>query len=332
VEKEREMVSKFPYAFLLFSIVKIRMWALLLPTRSVAAFASSRYGSRAMIRRSIVLMTAVDEDVVETTKSLDSTWDIATLKNQVQRLVLRSHKKIAKANTRLVNAQTQVEELNTNPEVTMEALESCPNVDAVALELKELQERLVKLNSLEELLNFEKKKQGVLPQAAASLALELGVSDEPVPRQERGPKKANGPRESSKSRLPYRRYYSDDIEIRVGKKAEDNDQLSCNPQHRDGSDWWMHASGCPGSHIVIRCQDDNLKDKVVQDAAALAARQSKCGGSTIQVSLTRCRDVKKPPGAKAGLVQLTGKVQTISVNMKEAEVRLKRLDETMIIN
>lgn len=94
----------------------------------------------------------------------------------------------------------------------------------------------------------------------------------------------------------------------------------------------MHASGCPGSHVVIRCHDQNLAEAVVQDAAALAARQSKCGGSVIKVSLTRCRDVKKPPGAKPGLVSLTGNVRTVSVNMKEAEVLLKRLDETCLVN
>lgn len=118
----------------------------------------------------------------------------------------------------------------------------------------------------------------------------------------------------------------------MGKKAEDNDELSCNPEYRDGSDWWMHASGCPGSHVVIRCQDSNLSEDVIQDAAALAARQSKCNGSVIKVNLSRCRDVKKPPGAKPGLVQLTGNVKTVSVNMKEAEERLKRLDKTCQIN
>jgi len=94
----------------------------------------------------------------------------------------------------------------------------------------------------------------------------------------------------------------------------------------------MHAAGCPGSHIVIRCHDEQLDAEVKNDAAALAARQSKCQckcqGSTIKVSLTRWRDVKKPPGAVPGLVQLTGKVETVSVNMKEAETRLDRLDAT----
>jgi predicted ribosome quality control (RQC) complex YloA/Tae2 family protein len=75
-----------------------------------------------------------------------------------------------------------------------------------------------------------------------------------------------------------------------------------------------------------------VNDEVVQDAAALTARQSKCSGKVIKVSMTRARDVKKPPGAKAGLVQLMGSVRTISVNMKEAESRLNRLDKTVLIN
>mmetsp|Transcript_24504 Transcript_24504/g.57594 ORF Transcript_24504/g.57594 Transcript_24504/m.57594 type:complete len:147 (+) Transcript_24504:876-1316(+) len=92
------------------------------------------------------------------------------------------------------------------------------------------------------------------------------------------------------------------------------------------------ASGCPGSHVIIRCHDQKLNEDVVMDAAALAARQSKCNGNIIKVSMTRARDVKKPLGAKAGLVELTGQVRTVTVNMKEVQVRLCRLDETMLIN
>ena len=83
---------------------------------------------------------------------------------------------------------------------------------------------------------------------------------------------------------------------------------------------------------MIRCRDQNVDEDVVQDAAALAARQSKCNGNIIKVSMTRARDVKKPPGAKPGLVQLTGQVRTVVVNMKEAQARLDRLDKTVIIN
>jgi hypothetical protein len=48
--------------------------------------------------------------------------------------------------------------------------------------------------------------------------------------------------------------------------------------------------------------------------------------------MTRCKDIVKPPGAKAGLVQLRGNVKTIVVNMKQAQVRLERLDKTVLIN
>jgi predicted ribosome quality control (RQC) complex YloA/Tae2 family protein len=119
--------------------------------------------------------------------------------------------------------------------------------------------------------------------------------------------------------------------LKVGKQAPDNDELSINPEHRDSADWWMHASGCPGSHVVIRSHAQSLDDEVVKDAAALAARQSKCSGNTIKVSMVRCRDVSKPRGAVAGLVQLNGNIRTISVNMKEAQTRLARLDENVRI-
>ena len=281
-------------------------------------------------------MSTVDEDETETTvKNLESTWNIPGLKKEVMRLSQRCFKKIGKANQRLVKAKETVQDLISDPNATLEALENCPNIEACELELQELQQRMRMLNTLDESLsnNLEsKKKSMVLPEEIAQLALDLGVDDQPPSRPVRAPKQ-KGPRRDAPSRKPYRRYYSfNNIEIRVGKKAEDNDQLTLSPEHRDGSDWWMHASGCPGSHVVIRYGQQDLPREVIQDAAALAARQSKCTGSVIKVSLTRCRDIKKPPGAKAGLVMLTGNVKTISVNMKQAEERLNRLEETVMVN
>lgn len=282
----------------------------------------------------VLLMTAVDEDEVATAANrIDSEWYTPGLKKEVQRLILRCHKKIGKAHERLTKARDQAKALVEDESATLSDLEQCPDVNALELELKELQSRLRGLHQLEEALQPIKKKSTVLPAEIAQLVVDLGVDDQPLAPAPRGPGKIKGPRERSTSRKPYRRFYSfDNIEIRVGKKAEDNDQLTLSPKHRDGGDWWMHASGCPGSHVVIRCHDEVLDEQVVEDAAALAARQSKCQGSIIHVSLTRCRDIKKPPGAKAGLVQLTGKVRTVSVNMKEAEKRLERLDATVKVN
>ena len=291
------------------------------------------------------IMMAVDDDNTsggedgddDQQRTVESEWDVSGLKAEVTRNQNRAIKKIGKASKRLEDAKKTVEELMSDPNASMEALEACPNVDALQAELDELRDRMKKLNELEKQLKGIKAKKGkrkVLPEDVAAIALDLGVNDEPPKRAPRGPKKKKGPRASEVTpRRPYRRYYTENkIEIRVGKRSDDNDALSLLPEHRDGADWWMHASGCPGSHVVIRTHDQDPDANVLQDAAALAARQSKCSGSVIKVSLCRCRDVTKPRGAKPGLVQLNGPVRTISVNMKEAEKRLQRLDTTELLN
>mmetsp|Transcript_11183 Transcript_11183/g.32291 ORF Transcript_11183/g.32291 Transcript_11183/m.32291 type:complete len:401 (+) Transcript_11183:163-1365(+) len=276
---------------------------------------------------------ATVEDEEEVAVDLDRTWNLGGLRKEVSRLTVRCHKKTGKANDRLRKAREEVERLTGSDDVTMEELEKCPNLDELEADVEGLKTRLTQLNQLEVLLADVKGKKVVLPEHIAKLALSLEVNDEPPKRSERGPKKKKGPRVMNSSRLPYRRFYTvNKTEIRVGKQAEDNDELSIKPEHRDGADWWMHAAGCPGSHVVIRCHDQNLDQEVVMDAAALAARQSKCNGSVIKVSLTRARDVKKPPGAKAGLVMITGSVRTVSVNTKEAQSRLDRLDQTVLVN
>jgi len=272
----------------------------------------------------------IHQDEEET--SLLREWNIPELKKEVARLVSRCFKKIGKAATRLDKANVQVEEIRTNPDATLDDLEACPNTGIFELELENLKDRLKKLNLLtDELqkLKLGKKKNILLPGDLVGIILELEVNDEPPKRDVQvKKKKGKGPRQVA-ARLPYFQYYTENnTEIRVGRRSSDNDELSCNPKHRDGPDWWMHASGCPGSHVVIRCHDENLDQEVIRDAASLAARQSKCTGNLIKVSMTRCRDVMKPGGVAAGMVQLTGKVTAVSVDMKKAEKRLARIDKT----
>merc|ERR1712194_20886 len=266
------------------------------------------------------------------TKTITSTWDIKGLKKENQRVILRCVKKIQKASIRLRNAQEQIEKLLEDGDTTLEELESSPPSENYKIDLELLQSRLKKLNILEEGLMKIKKKKDVLPQELAILAIELEVNDIPFVQPVRTAKKKNK-QTNTGPRKPYKRYYTTDgTEIRVGKQAEDNDQLSISREHRSSSNWWMHASGCPGSHVVIRLDDNNLSSDVINDAAALAARQSKCTGGVIKVSLTRCRNISKPPGAKAGLVYINGDVKTVKVNMDEAKGRLDRLDKTMLVN
>ncbi len=119
----------------------------------------------------------------------------------------------------------------------------------------------------------------------------------------------------------------------VGKQATDNDVLSLSPQHRSPSHWWYHASGCAGSHVILCTEASSPSDKDVRDAASLAALKSKCvNQSVIKVSMTRARNVSKPPGAKAGLVMLNGDVRTIVLRKDEVERRCERLEKTVLVN
>ena len=64
----------------------------------------------------------------------------------------------------------------------------------------------------------------------------------------------------------------------------------------------------------------------------LAARASKCPPPVIKVTCAPCGSVSKPPGAKAGLVQLGGRVETLTVDLRKVEGRLKELDDGCVVN
>ena len=102
-------------------------------------------------------MSAIDEDdtatiVTTVRKTVESTWDVPGLKKEVFRLIQRCHKKVGQANNRLTVAKETVDRLTSDPLATLEQLEQCPDVDSLAIELREIQARLRKLNELEESL------------------------------------------------------------------------------------------------------------------------------------------------------------------------------------
>ena len=268
----------------------------------------------------------------ETAVAADKVWDIKSLKLEVNRVYMRTFKKVGKANERLTKALVEYNEVLNTPDVSIQRMEDCPNPDVLQNELNALQETLAKLVYLEEELKSVKSVGNDKFPALASLAIELGVSDSSPPVQERGPKKVKG-KQPLGPRKPYHVYTGfDGIEIRVGRGASDNDELSCNPAHRDGPDWWLHVAGVAGSHVVIRSHDDSLPDKfneTLLDAAVLAVVNSKGSQSgRVPVTFTRCRFVTKPGGAKAGLVYLSGEVSTIKVDVRAEAARLERLEKT----
>ena len=219
--------------------------------------------------------------------------------------------------------------LESKADATLEELEKCPDVGTIEAELEQLRARYRDVADLNDALSVIKSAADAGAAAAVASAKALEIGDAPPPRPPRGPKKPKG-KPPSGPRMPYFTYISkDDVEIRVGRTSTDNDELSCDPKHRDDADWWMHASGCPGSHVVIRFTGDAPPADTVLDAAVLAFENSKASKTSRgSVSLVRCRQVSKPRGAKAGLVHLSGDVRGVAVTAKDVKQRLERLLET----
>jgi predicted ribosome quality control (RQC) complex YloA/Tae2 family protein len=98
----------------------------------------------------------------------------------------------------------------------------------------------------------------------------------------------------------------------VGRSDRDNDEITFKvafPQ-----DYWLHAKGCPGSHVVLQHQEVSEAPKyVLQEAAKLALTYSKAkNAKSGAVSVARICDLAKPKRAPAGQVVLR-KSKTLKV-------------------
>ena len=71
----------------------------------------------------------------------------------------------------------------------------------------------------------------------------------------------------------------------------------------DRQDYWFHAKGVPGSHVVMVTGGEEPDARDFTEAASIAAQYSKAaGGAQIPVDYLLVRHVKKVPGSKPGFV------------------------------
>ncbi len=94
---------------------------------------------------------------------------------------------------------------------------------------------------------------------------------------------------------------SDGFTILVGRNNKQNDRLTTKDAH--STDIWLHTHNIPGSHVIIVTQGENPPDSTIMEAAMLAALHSKAYNSAkVPVDYTQVKFVKKPNGAKPGMV------------------------------
>jgi predicted ribosome quality control (RQC) complex YloA/Tae2 family protein len=106
-------------------------------------------------------------------------------------------------------------------------------------------------------------------------------------------------REPEASSLPLRFASPDGISIFVGRNNRQNDYLTLKSAAPD--DTWLHARDIPGAHVIVKSGDPPPETLLM--AARLAALYSRAGGSDkVPVDYTLVRHVRKPRGARPGMV------------------------------
>ncbi len=158
-----------------------------------------------------------------------------------------------------------------------------------------------------------------------STDLERAEAHALVASEARSPRDQRATRKQAKeeARLPYRRMSGHGArEIRVGRGARDNDQLT--QKHSKPKDLWLHARGVPGAHVVVPlASGETCPPELLLDAATLAAHFSdRKNDLVVEVDYVPRGHVRKRKGFAPGKVEVDHP-KTIAVRMEPA--RLARL-------
>ena len=84
---------------------------------------------------------------------------------------------------------------------------------------------------------------------------------------------------------PFHYISSDGFHMYVGKNNFQNEELTF--KFATGNDWWFHAKGIPGSHVIVKSEGQELPDRTFEK---------------VEIDYIQKKQVKKTPGGKPGFV------------------------------
>ncbi len=109
-----------------------------------------------------------------------------------------------------------------------------------------------------------------------------------------------GKKQKVKSK-PFHYVSSDGFDMYVGKNNYQNDELTF--KFATGNDWWFHAKGMPGSHVIVKSENKELPDRTFEEAGKLAGYYSKGkNADKVEIDYLQKKNVKKPNGSAPGFV------------------------------
>lgn len=126
--------------------------------------------------------------------------------------------------------------------------------------------------------------------------------------------------------LPYRRFEALGVPFLVGKGAADNDELT---RAARGDDWWFHAVGMTGSHVIVPARQlkGGLTAEIIRAGCILALHHSRARDNLRgEVYVTQKRNLRKKKGLPIGL-WLVERAETMFVTYQPEDAQ--RLLEAM---
>ena len=118
---------------------------------------------------------------------------------------------------------------------------------------------------------------------------------------------------------------SDGYRILVGRNNRQNDSLTL--KIADKSDIWLHVQNITGAHVIIEARGQDVPKSTIEEAALIAAYNSSARNSSlVPVDYVLVRYVKKPSGAKPGMVIFTNN-KTLYVTPDDDAVSSLRADK-----
>ena len=136
----------------------------------------------------------------------------------------------------------------------------------------------------------------------STLEREFGeIKDELISQGFIKPKKSNKKQMKKQALSPLEFKTSQGLTVLVGRNNIQNDKLTFKTGRK--GDIWLHAQKCPGSHVLLVADGEEVPDDAIVEAAEIAAYYSSAKDSTVvTVDYTDVKNIKKPNGAKPGFV------------------------------
>ena len=159
----------------------------------------------------------------------------------------------------------------------------------------QLEETAADISYLETVASFAERAQSI--EEIDLIRQELVDSGYIRHRKQKGYKKKDKPK-------PYSYTLSSGRHVMAGRNNKENDWLTL--KKAAGTDLWFHTKDIPGSHVILFLEGGEPTEEELFEAASIAAYHSKGSASeNVPVDYTKVRYVKKPAGAKPGMVIFT---------------------------